>query len=356
MNTKIRPGQLWLDTEGKRIEAHGGALFYNREADTYYWYGENKDHTDGKSKVWTWGVKYYSSKDLYNWKNDGFLLEAQPDDPNSPLFPENRLDRPHIIFSKATGKYVCWLKFSGERACFAVFAADQFSGPYTLMRDRFRPLGKKVGDFDIVEEDGTGKYYLFFDSDHAGITSIELTPDCCDVRGEAKTHFGGRHPPFVREAPALFHRQARYYMLTSGMTGYLPNPSESAVAESLQGPFSVQGELHVDDDTCSSFSSQISCVFRHPKKKDLYIAMADRWVPDYKVTRETYESVVQVIAGHSEPGKYHPTQEDKENLMKSPMLKSANTSLATYVWLPLRFDGERARINWFDSWKVEDYK
>lgn len=47
----ICPGQPWLDTEGKRIQAHGGAVRY--EEGTYYWYGENKEYTDGKNGVWT---------------------------------------------------------------------------------------------------------------------------------------------------------------------------------------------------------------------------------------------------------------------------------------------------------------
>ena len=36
----IYPGELWLDTKGERIQAHGGAVYY--ENGTYYWYGENK--------------------------------------------------------------------------------------------------------------------------------------------------------------------------------------------------------------------------------------------------------------------------------------------------------------------------
>ena len=35
----IRPGQVWLDTAGKRIPAHGGSVMYHEGA--YYWYGEN---------------------------------------------------------------------------------------------------------------------------------------------------------------------------------------------------------------------------------------------------------------------------------------------------------------------------
>ena len=43
--TAIYPGRVWRDTDGRRIQAHGGALFY--EDGIYYWYGENKDRTDG---------------------------------------------------------------------------------------------------------------------------------------------------------------------------------------------------------------------------------------------------------------------------------------------------------------------
>ena len=45
----IFPGQPWLDTNGNAIQAHGGAVYY--EDGVYYWYGENKEHTDGASDV-----------------------------------------------------------------------------------------------------------------------------------------------------------------------------------------------------------------------------------------------------------------------------------------------------------------
>ena len=35
---------------------------------------------------------------------------------------------------------------------------------------------------------------------------------------------------------------------------------------------------------------------------------------------------------------------------------SKNTVLADYIWLPLRFDGEMAYIDWLDEWKLEDYE
>lgn len=50
--SSIRPGQKWLDTEGKPIQAHGFQIF--EKDGTYYWYGENKEHTHLNSNVWTW--------------------------------------------------------------------------------------------------------------------------------------------------------------------------------------------------------------------------------------------------------------------------------------------------------------
>lgn len=104
-NKSIQPGRPWLDTEGKPIQAHGGAIFYENQS--FYWYGENKEKTDGKSGIWTWGLRAYSSKDLYNWKDLGVFLPPEPDNKNQPMYPENRADRPHIVFNNKTGKYVC---------------------------------------------------------------------------------------------------------------------------------------------------------------------------------------------------------------------------------------------------------
>ena len=33
-----------------------------------------------------------------------------------------------------------------------------------------------------------------------------------------------------------------------------------------------------------------------------------------------------------------------------------NTSIANYVWLPIRFEGDMAYIDWKDEWRIEDYE
>lgn len=347
--TSIRPGQIWLDTNGKRIQAHAGNIWY--EDGVYYWYGENKEFTDGKSKIWTWGIRYYSSTDLYNWKDEGLLIAPEPKDKKSPLHPNRKLDRPHIIKNAKTGKYVCWIKYC-DKPEFSILAADAFRGPYTLVRSHYKPFGKKVGDFDLTVDETTGKAYLYVECDHKDLISCELTEDYLAAADTYKMHYENVKPPFTREGVTHFVRNGRHYLLTSGMTGYIPNPSEVAVSDDWQGPYMVQGNPHINDDSSASFNSQISGVFKHPKM-DLYIALADRWVPDYPVDRERYEWLKRVI-GSNYNKEYKSTIKEKMQLMKTPLMASANTSIADYVWLPIRFDGDRAYIEWHEEWKIEE--
>ena len=82
MYDRIYPGKKWLDTEGKPIQAHGFSVFWNEEAGLWYWYGENKEKTVGgrKNSIWHWGVRLYTSSDLYNWEDRGLIIEPRPED------------------------------------------------------------------------------------------------------------------------------------------------------------------------------------------------------------------------------------------------------------------------------------
>ena len=128
----IRPGQEWLDTNGKPIQAHGFQVFYNKQEKLWYWYGENKEDTKKGGTIWTKGIRYYTSLDLYNWEDKGLLIPPS-DDLNEPLHPTYCIDRPHIIYCEKTGKYVCWIKvMAGEISQFmTVLTADSFAGPYS---------------------------------------------------------------------------------------------------------------------------------------------------------------------------------------------------------------------------------
>jgi len=151
-------------------------------------------------------------------------------------------------------------------------------------------------------------------------------------------------PPYVREAPAYFTRRGRHYLVTSGTTGYYPNPSQVAVAPSYHGPWTMLNDPHPADPSRSSYQSQISSVFKHPHKQDLYIALADRWLPRYTASSEA------AMAMHAETFRPHSGHHDSQ----SPELTEIDTSISDYVWLPFRFEEERAVLDWYDEWRIED--
>lgn len=350
----FHPGQVWLDTEGKRIQAHGGSVMYLDG--TYYWYGENKEKTDGQSDIWHWGVRCYSSVDLYNWKDEGLIIPPEPDDPASSLHPSACMDRPHILYNARTKKFVCWLKIMNRDGSQSetVLTSDSILGPYTKVREGLRPLNMSAGDFDLaVAEDG--KAYYYFERVHSETICADLTEDYTDVTGYYSTHFPHAAPPAVREATAHFLRNGRHYLITSGTTGYLPNPSEVAVADTWHGPYTVLGNPHPADESRTSYHSQISSVFKVVGKKDLYIAVADRWCPEemdipYDFSRDMF---TYIFSGR---GHLIPQLIEQYGIIPPKADAERNTSIADYVWLPFRFDGEMAYLDWKDEWRLEDYE
>lgn len=353
----FRPGEVWLDTNGNRIQAHGGSVIFIDG--TYYFYGENKEKTDGKNGIWHWGVRCYSSKDLYNWEDLGIIIPPDLEDENSPLHPTACMDRPHIIYNKETKKYVCWLKIMQKDGTQSetVLTADKITGPYEIVKKGLRPLGMSAGDFDlVVAPDGKGYYY--FERVHSETICADLTSDYTDVTGYYSTHFPHPHPPYVREATAHFTRNYKHYLVTSGTTGYYPNPSEVAIADTYHGPFTVLGNPHPDDETNTSFHSQISSVFKVEGKKDLYIACADRWLPGYMdIPYEQYEEMFNLLFSDER------NSERCHELLSKHKEVVEKTMEANYVWLPLRFVEPSEEhphgmvyIDWYDEWKWEDWE
>jgi len=261
------------------------------------------------------------------------------------------MDRPHIIYNKKTKKFVCWLKIMNRDGSQTetILTADDILGPYTKVREGLKPLNMSAGDFDLaVAPDG--KAYYYFERVHSETICADLTPDYTDVTGYYSTHFPHPYPPYVREATAHFCRKGKHYLITSGTTGYLPNPSEIAVADTWHGPYTVLGNPHPGDESRTSYHSQISSVFKVEGKKDLYIAVADRWVPDcMELQYDEYSRMFEQV--------FNPDMEEEiQTGEKFGEDSKRNTSIADYVWFPIRFEGEMAYLDWKDEWKIDDYE
>ena len=229
-----------------------------------------------------------------------------------------------------------------------VLTADSLLGPYTVVRSGLRPLDMSGGDFDLVVAPD-GKAYYYFERVHSELVCADLTSDYTDVTGYYSTHFPRPYPPFVREAPAHFMRNGKHYLITSGTTGYWPNPSEIAVADSWHGPYRLLGNPHPNDASNTSYHTQVSSVFKVPNKRDLYIACADRWVPDcmecpYEIVRDAF---ISYFSGVKNP--------EAEKRMAA-YRHSGQTQIADYVWLPFRFDGDMPILDWRDEWSPDDFE
>ena len=131
----FKPGAIWEDADGNHINAHGGGFYY--EDGTYFWYGEHKDQ-NSLAQV---GVRVYSSKDLYNWTNEGVALSVSTD-ANSEITTGSVIERPKVVYNKKTDTYVMWfhleLKGQGYNAArTAVAVSDNPLGPFKFLKSFF---------------------------------------------------------------------------------------------------------------------------------------------------------------------------------------------------------------------------
>lgn len=280
-NAAIIPGEVWKDTDGNPINAHGGGLLYHEG--TYYWYGEYKKGETILPEWATWecyrtdvtGVSCYSSKDLLNWKFEGIVLPAVKDDKKHDLHPSKVLERPKVIYNEKTKKFVMWAHVESadySKACAGVAVSDSPTGTFTYVGS-FRPNGAMSRDQTVFVDDN-GKAYQFYSSENNATLYIsELTDDYLKPTGRYTRNFVKQS----REAPAVFKYNGKYYMLSSGCTGWDPNVAELAVADSIMGQWTTIGNPCTGPDADKTFYAQSTYVQQVYGKGNAYIAMFDRW-------------------------------------------------------------------------------
>lgn len=354
MYQSFRPGKYWYDTDGNIIQAHAGAILYVEGK--YFWYGENKDGVTGRATgsvcpIWHQGVQLYSSDDLYNWKNEG-VIAIDREDEESPFYPGRIMDRPHILYNEMTKKYVLWAKIGGlisknqgfESTYFAVCECESIKGPFRLV-SKLSEL--PAGDFDLVKQNE--KAYIIFGKPFTEVLCVELNDTYTGYGEKWSTHIPTPFPPFSREAPAYFERNGEKYLLTSGTTGYFPNKTLMYRLSSFHGKWEELGDACVGDVKGNSFHAQFSSVFRHPFKKDLYIALGDRWLNDLPSCMPSPDDMFESF--------FNPEKIREKDAYRLERYTDENTSMATYVWLPIRFREDGIPyITWEDEWSIERMK
>ena len=287
---EFKPGEVWLDTRGQPIQAHGGGLLLR--SNVYYWYGE--DRTPGGAGA----VAAYSSTNLYDWKPQGVVLarDALPRVDGRRTFVE----RPKVIFNPRTGKYVMWMHleqggYHYARAGIAV--SDSPSGPFAFLKairpvqydfavdppdpNQEKEFGGTFRDMNLLVDDD-GRAYAFYASEGNWTMYVvrldqDFTgPELPAVENRTWARLLVRK---MREAPAPFKYRGRYYLLTSACTGWRPNAADCAVADNVLGPYESKGNPCVGLEAQTTFGCQSTFVLPLPGRPGAFIFMADRWNP-----------------------------------------------------------------------------
>ena len=345
---KFRPGAVWPDTDSIHINAHGGGILFHEGK--YYWFGEDKNEHTSVALV---GVNCYSSQDLYRWKKEGVALRVE-EQVGCELEKGCTIERPKVIYNPWTGKFVMWfhleLKGQGYHAARAgVAVSDRVTGPYRFLglsrccagkwpenfpeqNKQKRPGEDRLAwwtpewriaveeglfvrrDFQggqmardmtlFVDEDGKA-YHIYASEDNLTLHIAELTEDYLAHTGRYVRVFPGKH----NEAPALFKRQGKYWMITSGCTGWEPNAARLAVAGHILGPWKELPNPCRGEGAEKTFYSQGTFILPVEGCKEAWIFMADRWNP----------------RKHSD---------------------------GRYVWLPVLFENGQPVLRWMEEWDL----
>jgi hypothetical protein len=320
----FRPGEVWADTEGRPIQAHSAGLL--QAGDTWYWYGEDKTLGNFNRT----GISVYSSRDLYNWKREGVAL---PKDALPPQFRDDGIcERAKVLYNTKTRQFVMWMHLDDKSYLTSqagVAVSSSPTGPFRFVR-AFRPirfdadygpddrarqkeLGGTYRDMNLFLDDD-GRAYVFYSSEgNWTMYVVRLSADFTDIErpvieGRTWDRILVRQ---MREAPAPFKYGGKYFLITSGCTGWAPNAAGYAVASNILGPYDVKGNPVSGQGADTTFGAQSTFVLPAPgKPPGNFIFLADRW---------------------------------KEKQLED----------SRYVWLPFRVTaGDTIRISWLDEWDL----
>jgi len=272
----MKNGTCWLDDQGNLIQAHGGMIA--RFGDKWYWYGENKDGiTDEKSPVKyrmdVIGMSCYSSNDLVNWHYEGLALSAEPSDPSHPLHPSKVAERPKVLYCEKTKKYVMWFHSDSEdywSACAGCAISDTPEGPFTFLY-AVQPNRRDCRDINVYQDPITGKAYVI----HSGDWNHTLYFSELD---ETYTGFTGncfaQLQEQTREGGAVCYHKGTYYCISSGCTGWDPNPALYATTEHLTTPMVLVDNPCEGPNYRKTFGGQSTYIFQ---AGDKFYLMLDHW-------------------------------------------------------------------------------
>ncbi len=271
----MRNGQPFPDTDGNPIHAHGGWML---DYDGYvYWYGEDRREN--------WYVSVYRSPadDMKHWEFRGHILTTDTlyEETSARFDPrlswekdgavrKVNIERPKVLYNAKTKKFVLWAHYeNGEnyleaRAC---VASSDWPDRGFVYHGSFNPFGEMSRDCTVHVDSRGDAYFVSASRDNADLHIYRLTEDYLNVDEWVKSVYCHE----FREAPALFEKDGRTFMISSYCTGWAPNQGKWCSADSVTGRWGLLRNF--GDKT--TFVSQSAFVRR---QRDRYWYVGDRWM------------------------------------------------------------------------------
>lgn len=265
-------GICWSDEAGEYIQAHGGSmLYYNNQ---WFWYGENKNTETVNRRVKFIGISCYSSYDMRSWRYEGLVLRASSNI-NDDLHENCIAERPKVLYNRLTNKFVMWFHIDNREytlASVGVAISDSAIGPFEYL-GRQRPLGRDSRDMTVFQ-DTDGSAYLIHSSDWNSTLMIDrLNSEYTGLTGETASICIDQY----REAPVILKQEGKYYMVTSGCTGWLPNSMLYAVSDNMMGRWKLIDNPCSGKDYRKTFGGQSAFAFC---TNGQWMLALDHWNPN----------------------------------------------------------------------------
>ena len=243
------------------------SVVYSNKTNKYYIY-PTSDGYDGWSGTY---FKTFSSPDLYNWTDEGVILDLKKD----LTWADRNAWAPAITEKKINGKYKYFYYFTAAQKV-GVAVSDDPGGPFKDSGQpliNFKPEGINRGqeiDPEVFTDPKTNKSYLYWGNGYMAVA--ELNADMTSIK---KNTIKVITPDKTfREGTCVIYRNGKYYFLWSENDTRDPNYRvRYGIADSPMGPISIpENNLILEkDESKGIYGTGHNSVLQIPGKDEWYI-------------------------------------------------------------------------------------